>query len=401
MSRSPFRKSDSGSGTQVGAVVVGGDYQGLGIVRSLGRYGVPVTVLDDERSISRVSRYVTRHERVPELRDADETVRILIDACERLGLHGSVLYPTREETVAAIAANREQLSQYYKLPTPAWSAVQPAWDKRETYQRAERLGIPIPRCWFPESFADLDQIDLTSPVILKPAIKENFFYETRAKAWRVDTRDELEAAYLKAVGIVGAAEVIVQELIPGGGDRQFGFCAFFKDSEAVAEMTVRRLRQHPSDFGRASTFVETIDLPELAKHSLTFLRDIGYYGLVELEYKHDERDGQYKLLDVNARTWGYHSLGYTAGADFPYLVYCDQVGLPVTECQARAGVRWLRLATDLPNAVLDIKAGKLKVGPYLRTFRGVQTEAVFSLRDPLPGLYEVALLPYLFFKRGL
>jgi predicted ATP-grasp superfamily ATP-dependent carboligase len=238
-------------------------------------------------------------------------------------------------------------------------------------------------------------------VILKPAIKENFFYETRAKAWRVDTRAELEAAYRKAVGIVGAAEVIVQELIPGGGDRQFGFCAFFKDGEAVAEMTVRRLRQHPSDFGRASTFVETIDLPELAKHSLTFLRDIGYYGLVELEYKQDERDGQYKLLDVNARTWGYHSLGYTAGADFPYLVYRDQLGLPVTECQARAGVRWLRLATDLPNAVLDIKAGKLRVGPYLRTFRGVQTEAVFSLRDPLPGLYEVALLPYLFFKRGL
>ncbi|MDX6282633.1 MAG: D-aspartate ligase, partial [Kribbellaceae bacterium] len=324
-----------------------------------------------------------------------------IDACKRLGLQGAVLYPTREETVAAIAANREELSQYYKLPTPAWEAVQPAWDKRETYQRAERLGIPIPRCWFPESFADLDQIDLASPVILKPAIKENFFYETRAKAWRVDTRAELEAAYNKAVDIVGAAEIIVQELIPGGGDRQFGYCAFFKDGEAVAEMTVRRLRQHPSDFGRASTFVETIDLPELAKHSLTFLRDIGYYGLVELEYKQDERDGQYKLLDVNARTWGYHSLGYTAGADFPYLVYRDQVGLPVTDCQARAGVRWLRLATDLPNAALDIKAGKLKVWPYLKTFRGVQTEAVFSLRDPLPFLYEVALLPYLFFKRGL
>lgn len=397
MNRRPSREV----GTEVGAVVVGGDYQGLGIVRSLGRHGVPVVVLDDERSISRVSRFASGYERVPELRDADQTKRILIDACTRLGLQGSVLYPTREETVAAIATHREELAEYYRLPTPAWEAVQPAWDKRETYQRAERLGIPIPRCWFPTSVADLDEIDISSPVILKPAIKEHFFYETRAKAWRVDTREELEAAFSKAVGIVGVAEVIVQELIPGGGDQQFAYCAFFKDGDAVAEMTVRRRRQHPSDFGRASTFVETIDLPELAKHSLTFLRDIGYYGLVELEFKQDRQDGQYKLLDVNARTWGYHSLGYTAGVDFPYLVYLDQLGLPLGESRARPGVRWIRLATDVPNAVRDIRAGDARIGAYLKTLRGVDTDAVFDLRDPLPGLYELMLLPYLFFKRGL
>ena len=33
-----------------------------------------------------------------------------------------------------------------------------------------------------------------------------------------------------------------------------------------------------------------------------------------------------KLLDVNARTWGYHSLGQRAGVDFPYLLYADQIG---------------------------------------------------------------------------
>ena len=44
----------------VGAVVIGGDYQGLGIVRSLGRLGVPVCVVDDELSISRYSRYCTK-----------------------------------------------------------------------------------------------------------------------------------------------------------------------------------------------------------------------------------------------------------------------------------------------------------------------------------------------------
>ena len=56
----------------VGAAVVGGDYQGLGIVRSLGRLGVPIWVIDDELSISRYSRYATFTDRIPDLRILSE-----------------------------------------------------------------------------------------------------------------------------------------------------------------------------------------------------------------------------------------------------------------------------------------------------------------------------------------
>ena len=166
-------------------------------------------------------------------------------------------------------------------------------------------------------------------------------------------------------------------------------------------MMVRRRRQHPSDFGVASTYVETISLPELAEPSCRFLAAIDYYGLVELEYKRDPRDGVCKLLDVNARTWGYHSVGAAAGVDFPYLLFRDQIGKPEDEAHAREGVRWIRLSTDIPNAMRDIFAGRLRPGEYLRSLRGVNTEAVFSIDDPLPGLCEIALLPYLALKRGL
>jgi D-aspartate ligase len=139
----------------------------------------------------------------------------------------------------------------------------------------------------------------------------------------------------------------------------------------------------------------------VAEPSVRFLRAIDYYGLVELEYKQDPRDGSYRLLDVNARTWGYHSLGPAAGVDFPYLLFRDQLGLPVETVRARPGVRWIRLATDLPNAVRDFRAGTARVRDYARSLRGIDEEAVFSIRDPLPGLFEVALLPYLAVKRGL
>ena len=265
-----------------GALVVGGDYQGLGIARSLGRQGVPVFVLDDERSIARTSRYVQRHTRVGELRSREQTLDALVHTVERFGLHGWVLYPTREETVAAVAVERKALGELLRIPTPEWASVRQAWDKRETYRVAADLGIPTPKTWLPQDEEELALVDLTRPVVVKPAIKENFFYATGAKGWRADTPDELVARYREAAAVVDPEEIIVQEVIPGGGDRQVAYCAFFKDGRTVASMTARRLRQHPSDFGRASTFVETVDIPELEALSLRFLDAIGYYGLVEL-----------------------------------------------------------------------------------------------------------------------
>jgi D-aspartate ligase len=384
-----------------GGIVIGGDYQGLGIARSLGRRGIPVYVIDDETSIARVSRYVRNVARVRDLRSEASLLEALAAARDRLGLSGWVLFPTRDETVAAIAAHREALLPDFRVPTPDLASVRRAWDKRETYRLAKELSIPIPRTWFPRAEADLADIDTDGPVVVKPAIKEHFFYASRAKAWRADGRAELVSSFRRAAGIVDEGEVIVQEMIPGGGEEQYAYCAFFRDGRAVASMTVRRRRQHPSDFGRASTYVETICLPELAEPSARFLGAIGYYGLVELEYKRDPRDGACKLLDVNARTWGYHTLGAAAGVDFPYLLFRDQTGAGMDEAHAQPGIRWVRLATDVPNAVRDIRAGTLSVREYLRSLRGVDTEAVFCLRDPLPALYEVALLPYLAVKRGL
>ena len=67
-------------------------------------------------------------------------LRIL--ARTRLGLAGWVLYPTREENVAGIAANREALQRDFLVPTPELAVTRCAWDKREAYGLASRLSIP-------------------------------------------------------------------------------------------------------------------------------------------------------------------------------------------------------------------------------------------------------------------
>jgi len=384
----------------VGALVVGGDFQGLGIVRSLGRQGVPICVIDDEISIARYSRYTTHAVKVKNLLDEQRTVDAMLDIGQRLGLEGWVLYPTRDETVAAFARYLPQLKEYFRVPTPNWSIVRWAWDKRNTYHLAQKLAIPIPQTWYPGNLKELKEIEAEPPLVIKPAIKEHFFYKTKAKAWRVNSRLELVERWKQAAALVGSDEVMVQELIPGDGGQQFSYCAFFKDGCAIGSMVAQRRRQHPPEFGRASTFVETIDLPVLETFSELILQAIDYYGLVEVEYKLDPRDNQYKLLDVNARTWGYHSLGAQAGVDFPYLLFVDQCGEPAKPSRAQAGVRWVRLVTDFPTGVLEILNGNLDWRTYFESLHGFHVESVFSLEDPMPGLVEIALIPHLYIKRG-
>jgi D-aspartate ligase len=385
----------------VGAVVLGGDYQGLGIARSLGRRGIPVCVVDNEKSIARFSRYCTRFVKVADLRHERETIDALLKIGKRFELNGWVLYPTRDENVAALSRNRSELASIFRIPTPEWNSIQWAWDKRNTYRLAGELGIPTPATYYPQSLEDLSKLDdLTSPFAIKPAIKEHFIYATKAKGWRADSHTELRERFKRASELVHPGEVMVQEFIPGNCMQQFAFCAFFREGKSLGKMTVRRRRQHPVHFGRSSTFVETVDVPILEKYSERFLRACNYYGLVELEYKFDARDGQYKLLDVNARTWGYHSLGACAGVDFSYMLFADQVGWPLTPCTGKPEIGWVRMTTDLPAAFMAVLERDTDIMSYLHSMKNCRVEAVFSPRDPLPGLVEILMLPYLAYRKG-
>ena len=384
---------------QVGAVVIGGEHPGLGIARSLGRRGIPICIIDDQHSISQFSRYATRVARVKDLRNEKNTVDNVMEIGHRYGLKGWVLFPTRDETVAAFSRHRERLAEFFRVTTPAWETVRWAWDKKNTYDRAAELGIPVPRTYNVMTENDLAGLYNRLPLAIKPAVKENFFYATGDKAWRAETPEQLNNLFRRASQQIRPEEILIQEIIPGSGLQQYSYCAFFRDGEAQSTLVARRLRQHPREFGRAATYVETIEHPEVEELSERFLKAINYYGLVEVEFKQDPRDGQLKMLDVNARTWGFHSLGIPAGVDFPYLLYADQVGGSAGSSRARAGVGWLRAITDVPTVASDLWASELSLRSYLKSLRNTRTESVFCLRDPLPTLAEVLMLPYLVAKK--
>ena len=383
-----------------GALVIGGDYKSLGVVRSLGRRGIPVWVLTDDHVLAGWSRYCRRRIAWPECADA-ERVAFLTELARDEALDGWTLFPAGEEQAAFIARNRDALAQRYRLAVLApWETIQQAYDKRLTYRLAETLGIAHPLTRYPRGRDDVARFDGPFPAILKPAIRPTLDRFTVDKAWPAADRASLLERYDEACTVTDPAAIMIQEVIPGLGATQLSYAALCAGGEPVASVVARRTRQWPMDFGRASTFVETIEEPEVEALSEKVLRTINYDGLVELEYKRDPRTGVFKLLDFNARTWGYHTIAPAAGVDFPYLAYRQALGEPVEPQRARPGVRWVRLLTDLPTGWVQIRAGDFTLREYLRTLRSAHVEAVFCRDDPKPGLAEVALLPYLAVKRG-
>jgi len=399
--RAPERRQGSYAGSPPGgALVLGADYRGLGVVRSLGRHGVPVWVLKEAgEPLASTSRYARRSLAWPS--DGEDRVAFLCDLAESEGIGGWALVPTADETAALVARHHDELGRYFTHTVAPWEVVSQAYDKRLTYELADRVGVPCPRTAYPRTRDDAAAADVGFPAVLKPTVKESFNRLTAAKAWRVDGKVELLERYAEACALVDPATLMVQELVPGGGETQFSYAALCVDGLPLATVTARRTRQYPADFGRASTYVETVDCPELAEPSLRLLRELRFDGLIEIEYKRDPRDGVLKVLDMNPRVWGWHTLCGRAGVDFPYLLWLLVSGEPVPATHARAGVGWLRFTTDTPTALKELYSKRLPLREYVRSLRRPRESAIFAWDDPVPGLAELPLVALLLARRLL
>jgi predicted ATP-grasp superfamily ATP-dependent carboligase len=396
--RTSARPRSLHTGAPGGALLLGCDYRALGIARSLGRKGIAVVALRAPgEPLAAASRFV-RHS-IPWPEDPAAHLDFLCELGESLS--GWVLIPTADESAALAARNHEQLGEFFTVAVPPWDVLKWAYDKRLTYRLAERVGVAQPHTILPRDAEALARMDVTFPAVLKPAVKESFNRLTAAKAWRVDDRDQLLERYEEAAGLVDPTVLMIQELVPGAGDDQFSFAALCRDGAPLVWLTARRTRQYPADFGRASTFVETVACREIEEPSHRLLSELGFTGLVELEYKRDARDGAFKLLDINPRVWGWQSLCGRAGVDFPFLQWRMLSGRHVPAARAVEGVRWLRLATDTPTALREVLHRRLPLRRYLSSLRPGRERAIMAWDDPLPGLAELPVLGYVLARRLL
>jgi predicted ATP-grasp superfamily ATP-dependent carboligase len=383
-----------------GVVLLGGAHGTLAMARSFGRLGIPVALITNDHPLPRWSRFV-RHQFDWAGPDAPEAADTLVALASSHAFHNWLLLPCGDGEVKLVASEQQRLGGTFRLLSSGWDSLNALCDKQLLAQRAAEAGIAVPKNFRVRSDSEAASIDMIFPVVLKPAqrLAPNAF--TRAKAWRANTRDEFLARYREAAELVGPDNIVVQELIEGGGETQFSYAALWYRGAPVMDMTARRTRQYPIEFSYTSTFVEVWPNEAVRQASVKLLSAADFEGLVEIEYKFDARERVHKILDVNPRPWSWIALCDAAGLNFAQALQRIASGKPVRPAVAKTDVAWVHTTRDIAAALQLIARDQLDIDVYLASLRRRLVFSTFALDDLMPALVDIPITLYRVLTRRL
>lgn len=371
---------------------MGGHVQGLGIIRTYGKNGIPCYLLDSNNlNICKHSKYCNKFIKY----NSDQNfIDYLMDMHKKYNLQDWLLIPTDDKHVQLLSKNKKVLEKYYKVGVDDWNIVEKCYNKKITYQIVKKLGIDLPDTFYPTDFNDLINADIKFPCILKPAIMHKLYNQTRKKVYVCNNKNELSINYNKIISYIPPEEVIVQEIIPGDSNNQYSACFFYNRTKPVVSLLARRKRQYPLDFGSCTTFAETINDEYFLKTACDILNEINYWGLCEVEFKKDERTGTYKFLEINPRTWKWHYIANKSGSPFLMSMYnMIYYNREIIRNEWNSAC-WKDLITDTFVIMQLIFKSK-----FVKTNKKNVQYAVFDTEDLKPFIYELIYAPYLFFTR--
>jgi predicted ATP-grasp superfamily ATP-dependent carboligase len=250
---------------------------------------------------------------------------------------------------------------------------------------ASRSGVPTARGVVPRSKEDVEKFLETAvfPVMVKATDTKRFRQYTGRTKVTVQTADELLSLYAK-FGDTEDPSFLIQEFIPG---EDWMFDGYFDgNSECLFGLAGKKVRRFPARTGVTSLGI-CLRNENVEKTTTRFMKAIGYRGILDIGYRYDRRDGQYKVLDVNPRIGCTFRLFTGAdGMDVVRALYLDITGQPVPPPAPAEGRKWIVEDFDLFSALHSWRTGGLKLKDWIDSLRGVQEAACFALDDPLPFL---------------
>jgi predicted ATP-grasp superfamily ATP-dependent carboligase len=300
-----------------------------------------------------------------------------------------VLIPTDDVAALFVARHAHALREGYTFPDQPPGLAHRLSNKKLLHELCLEHGIPTARAAFPKSRDDIAAFIAKAqfPVVAKAIDPELLGGRPGAKSVTIiHTADELLAHVEAFADARGAnANLMLQEHIPGGSESVWMFNGYFDStSNCLFGAVGRKLRQYPPYTGMTSLGVCEPN-QEVERTTLRFLRDIGYRGIVDMGYRFDERDGRYKLLDVNPRIGAAFRLFVgTNGMDVVRAQHLDLMGDAVPPSEVRPGRRWVAELHDPASAARHFLDGRLSLRAWLRSLRGIEEAASFA-RDDLPG----------------
>jgi D-aspartate ligase len=380
-------------------VLVSSQHGGVGIIRSLGRLGIPVYgVHQDLREPAARSRFLRRVFRWDfSSAPAADSLSFLRDVARQIGRQ-PLLLATSDITAVFVAENAEILARDYLLSAPSSEVARCFVSKRQTFELCHKLGVPTAATASPQSREEVMNFARATdfPVVMKG--EDGEFLGRNRKRLRVaivaDENELLELFDLNAA--TGRPGIILQEYIPGGDDAIWMFNGYFNDrSQCLFGATGRKLRQFPPH--RGSTSLGICARNEAVETQTTrLMQAVAYRGPLDIGYRFDARDGQYKLLDANPRIGStFRLFAAENGLDVARALYLDLTHQSIPPAQVSEGRKWIVETNDLVSSWSQFRERQLTLGAWMRSLRGVQEGAWLATDDLAP----LATVPLLWFRK--
>jgi D-aspartate ligase len=357
---------------------------GLGVIRSLGRMGVPVYGVHEGRwAPAASSRYLQgRFFWQPDPGDVQRVQAGLLRLSERIG-RPAVLVPTDDAGSIFLAEHGDRLRGRFLFPGPPRDLPRRVAGKYSLHELCREVGMPTPRAAVPQSLAEARGFarDAGFPLVAKLATPWAGHGRLRSTSILAGA-GELEDTYRACAR--GGAGLMLQEFIPGGGGQDWFFHGYC-DARSTCRpaFTGLKERSYPAHAG-LTCLGRSEPNDELRDQVTTLLKRIGYQGILDLDLRFDGRDGQYKLLDFNPRIGAQFMLFRdAAGIDVAMACYLDLTGLAVPE--GEQVIRRFVVENYDPIAAFSYwRRGELGLRSWLTSLRAVDETAWFARDDLRP-----------------
>lgn len=373
-------------------IILSAHTMALGVVKALGRQGVPLVVVHyDRRDMAQRSRYVTQRQAAPNpQKDEAGFVAQVLQLAGKW--KGAVLMPVSDETLVVAARHKEALSEHFRVACPDYATVCQVIDKQQTCKLALTAGVAAPRTLMPQSLMDVQEFcaEVVFPCLLKPAQSHLFYSQFGVKMFVAENPAQLLEDYRRAAD--AGLEVMVQEYIPGGDGDVANYNCYAVGGKVLVEFTADHIRNAPPWFG-SPRVVRSRQIDALLEPGRRLMQALNYTGYACTEFKRDRRDGQYKLMEINGRHNLSTLLAVRCGINFPWLEYRRHAFGDLLAAQTfQSGVYWIDLSRDIAYSLKHRGEEQYALRDYLRPYLHPHVWAICDWRDPLPFLQRIVNL---------
>ncbi|MEU1943863.1 ATP-grasp domain-containing protein [Streptomyces sp. NPDC020125] len=364
---------------------------GVGAIRSLGRLGVPMyAVTEDRWTPAALSRYLARAFIWPTT--GSERPERLVEGLLRIGRaigRPAVLLPTDEEAAVLIAEHADRLAGEggFLFPRAEPELPRRLASKRGLHELCVKHGVPTPEAAFPDTYADVKAFAASArfPVVAK---NREAFERRKKPAVGGTTRIEGPRELMELARRWGPRPgVVLQEYLPREDAEDWIVHGYFDSrSTPLAMFTGVKVRSWPPHAGMTACAYAVAN-EELARMAAQFVQRIGFSGIVDLDWRLDRRDGRYKLLDFNPRMGAQFRLFESAARiDVVRAQHLDLTGRAVPGAGQRPDRRFTVENIDLPALLAYRRSGYTT--PHAPA-RASGTELAWAARDDMKPFFTM------------